>query len=85
MSMEQAKAFIEKMKTDEAFTARVLAVRNVAMRMDLINAEGFDFTGAELRAVVGELTEADLEVVVGGTAVGIDSILADWLDNTTGS
>ena len=42
MSVEQAKAFIEKMNTDEAFRARVLAVEDVAARVELINAEGFD-------------------------------------------
>jgi len=36
MSVEQAKAFVEKMKRDEAFRAKVLAEEDVETRMGLM-------------------------------------------------
>jgi predicted ribosomally synthesized peptide with nif11-like leader len=38
MSAEQAQAFVEKMKSDEAFRARVMAEEDVDARMALIVA-----------------------------------------------
>lgn len=70
MSQEQAKACIEKMKTDEAFRAKVLAVEKVAARMQLINAEGFACSAEEIEAVSAELMDADLARVAGG-GVGV--------------
>lgn len=49
MSLEQAKAFIEKMKSEEAFKERILAVEDVEERMEMIKAEGFDCTKEEIR------------------------------------
>ena len=57
MSAEQAQAFVEKMKTDEAFCARVIAVADVAKRMEMINAEGFDCSAEEIKAVSGSLAD----------------------------
>jgi predicted ribosomally synthesized peptide with nif11-like leader len=42
MSLEQAKALIDKMKSDALFRERVLAIEGVEPRMELINKEGFD-------------------------------------------
>ncbi len=42
MSLDQAKALIEKMKSDVAFSERVLAIEDVAERLNLIKSEGFD-------------------------------------------
>jgi predicted ribosomally synthesized peptide with nif11-like leader len=66
MSAEQAKAFIEKMKSDEAFRARVMAAEDVDARMALITAEGFDCSAAEIGALQ-ELADLDLSAVVGGS------------------
>lgn len=65
MSAEQAKAFVEKMKSDEAFRARVIAEEDVEARMALIVAEGFDCSAEEI-ASLQELGEAELSGVVGG-------------------
>ena len=51
MSTEQAQAFVERMKSDDAFRARVLAEEDVAARMEIIGAEGFDCSAAEIEAV----------------------------------
>ena len=70
MSKEAAQAFIEKMKSDHAFRARVLAEEGVEARMALIGAEGFDCSVAEIGALQ-ELSEADLSgSVTGGEVPG---------------
>jgi len=65
MSEDQAKAFIEKMKSDDAFRARVMAEEDVEARMALIGAEGFDCSAAEIGSL-RELGEAELNEAVGG-------------------
>ena len=70
MSEAAAQAFIEKMKTDEAFRERVMAVEDVDARMALIGAEGFDCSAEEIGALQ-ELSEADLSgSVTGGEVPG---------------
>jgi predicted ribosomally synthesized peptide with nif11-like leader len=48
MSVEQAKAFIEKMKTDEAFREQIMAIETPEGRLKAIGAAGFDCTGDEV-------------------------------------
>ena len=66
MSIDQAKAFIEKMKLDVPFKEHVLAIENVAERFNLIKSEGFDCSEAEITEVAGELSDKDLEAATGG-------------------
>jgi len=68
MSVDQAKAFVEKMKSDEAFRARVMAEEDVEGRMELIVAEGFDCSAEEIGALQ-KLGEAELSGAVGGGGV----------------
>ena len=65
MSKEAAQAFIEKMKSDEAFRAKVMAEDDVEARLALIGAEGFDCSAEEIGALQ-ELGEAELDGVAGG-------------------
>ena len=65
MSEDQAKAFVEKMKSDEAFRARVMAEEDVETRLVLIGAEGFDCSAEEIGALQ-ELSDAELDGVAGG-------------------
>ena len=65
MSVDQVKAFIEKMKSDEAFRARVMAEEDVEARLALIGAEGFDCSAEEIGALQ-ELGDAELDGVAGG-------------------
>jgi len=44
MSIESAKAYVERMKTDEEFRKKVLACTDAKARMALVKGEGFDFT-----------------------------------------
>jgi len=48
MSVEQAKAFIEKMKTDEAFREKIMAIETPEERLKAIGAAGFECTGEEV-------------------------------------
>jgi predicted ribosomally synthesized peptide with nif11-like leader len=52
MSVEQAKAFIEKMKTDEAFREKVMSIEDAAGRIACIQSEGFECTEEEINEVV---------------------------------
>lgn len=48
MSLEEAKAFIERMTEDEAFRERIIAIDDFDGRMAVITAEGFDCTADEI-------------------------------------
>ncbi len=74
MSIESVKAFLEKMKTDKAFFDKVSACKDAAERMELVKAEGFDFTADELEKVKTELSTEDLEGISGG----ICFMKCDW-------
>jgi predicted ribosomally synthesized peptide with nif11-like leader len=65
VSKEAAQAFIEKMKSDEAFRAKVTAGEDVAAKMAIITGEGFDCSAEEIGAVQ-ELGDAELDGVAGG-------------------
>jgi len=65
MSEDRARAFVEKMKSDDAFRAKVMAEEDVAARMAPIGAEGFDCSAEEIGALQ-ELGEAELDGVAGG-------------------
>jgi predicted ribosomally synthesized peptide with nif11-like leader len=66
MSIESAKAFIERMKTDEDFTKKVIARKDAEKLMVFVKAEGFDCTAEELNEVLlegvsgGELSQTQL-------------------------
>jgi predicted ribosomally synthesized peptide with nif11-like leader len=66
MSVEHARLFIEKMKSDEAFAKRVMAIEDVAERLACIQSEGFDCSEAEIKEVSGELSDEDMDGLVGG-------------------
>ena len=53
MSVEQAKAFIERMKTDEAFREKIMAIETPEERLKAIGAAGFEFTGEEINEARG--------------------------------
>ena len=69
MSADHANAFIEKMKSDEAFRADVMAVADVSARLRFISAQGFDCTAEEIDSLQ-ELRESELNGVVGGDRYG---------------
>ncbi len=66
MSLDQARAFVEKMKSDVAFKERVLAIEDVDARLSCIQSEGFDCSESEIKEVAGELNDEELDLAVGG-------------------
>ena len=70
MSTESAKAFVERVKTDEDFAKRVAEAASREERAEIVKAEGFDFTAEELKELTNELSVEDLEAVAGGSWCG---------------
>jgi predicted ribosomally synthesized peptide with nif11-like leader len=67
MSIESAKAYVERLKTDKGFATAAEAVKTEEQAWAFIAEQGFDFTSAELEsALPHELSTRELEGVVGG-------------------
>ena len=67
MSLESAKAFIDRMKTDTQFAKKVAECTDDAARQALVQGAGYSFTPEEIRSVAGGLGDDVLAAVVGGT------------------
>ncbi len=67
MSIESAKAFIERMKTDEDFRKEITNCKDADDRMKLAEENGFTFTNDEIKSQTGILSDKELEDVAGGT------------------
>lgn len=65
MSVESAKAFIEKVKNDEEFAKKVIECKDAEGRMTLAKDAGFNFTAEEIKELGGELSDSELDVVAG--------------------
>ncbi len=66
MSIDSAKAFIEKLKTDEKFARQVKACRDKKERLALALDAGVVFTPGDMVRAVHQLADDDLEMVSGG-------------------
>ena len=66
MSIESAKSYIERMKTDKEFAEKVMAFKDTEARTAFVKAAGFDFTINEIKEEISELTDNDLEFISGG-------------------
>ncbi len=66
MSIESAKAFIERVQTYEEFRERMKDAADKEARIALVNAEGFDFSEEDIKAVKSELSDDELDAVSGG-------------------
>ena len=71
MSIESAKAFIERMKTDEEFRNSVGEIATAEERMEYVKGAGFDFTKGELDEITDELTDEQLRDSSGGVGYWI--------------
>lgn len=69
MSVESAKVFMEKMKTDQDFAKKVMECKDAEARKALVKAEGFDFSAEELKEVGAELSDSELDAVAGGSCL----------------
>jgi len=66
MSIESARDFMEKYKKDAEMSAKMVGAKNPAEKMAIAKTAGFDFSFEELTRVNEELSEAELDTVVGG-------------------
>ena len=68
MSIESAKAFIEKVNKDQDFKKKLSEFKDGTERMKYAKEKGFDFTPAEIAKLKEEqgLTDAELDAVAGG-------------------
>jgi predicted ribosomally synthesized peptide with nif11-like leader len=69
MSLESAKAFVERMKTDEDFRKKVTECKDNETRRECVKSQGFDFTADDIELVKGELSEEDITAIAGGEKI----------------
>ncbi len=66
MSIESAKACIERIKTDADFAKKIMECKDAEARMTFIKAAGYDFTTEEAIPLVAEIPDDELEAISGG-------------------
>ena len=67
MSIEAAKSFIERMKTDEDFRKKVSECKDNEVRKAFVEKEGYNFTEEDINALRVSLTDDDLQSISAGT------------------
>ncbi len=70
MSIESAKAFVERMKNDEDFRKEVGEKSSPEDWMKFAKESGFDFSKEDIEQVKPELSEDELDKVGGGHCDG---------------
>lgn len=66
MSIESAKAFVERMKSDQEFATKLNKFKTLEELQGFLRQTGYDFTKEEFNQVSGELQDRDLDSVNGG-------------------
>jgi predicted ribosomally synthesized peptide with nif11-like leader len=66
MSIESAKAFLERVENDEDFKNSVGEITTTEERMEFVKKAGFDFTKEEIEKHTSELSDEELDNVAGG-------------------
>lgn len=78
MSIDAAKAFNEKLQSDDALQGKVSAAtsgepaENLANVIEIAAGAGFDFSGEELKAATSELDDDQLDAAAGGLRYKLD-------------
>jgi len=60
MSVEHAKMFVERMKSDGAFGERIIAAKNVGERLSLAKNEGIECSVADVEQLQAVCVDASL-------------------------
>ena len=63
MSIESARAFLDKIRNDLEFKNRVIAAESPAKRHKIIKGAGFDFAREHLDYLVSELTPEERDAL----------------------
>ncbi|MCP4575490.1 MAG: Nif11-like leader peptide family natural product precursor [Deltaproteobacteria bacterium] len=66
MSIEDARAFLKRVKNDEDFRKSVGEITTTEERMEYVKGAGFDFTKQQFDMIKDELSDGELECVSGG-------------------
>ena len=66
MSMESAKSFVEKVKTDAAFAKQCQKAKTADGVVKRAAELGYSFTQGDLQAASTQLSDAELKDVLGG-------------------
>jgi predicted ribosomally synthesized peptide with nif11-like leader len=64
MSIESARAFVEKMRRDLEFKNQILAAESAAKKQEIIKSAGFDFDRMHLDSLVSELTPEERDALM---------------------
>jgi predicted ribosomally synthesized peptide with nif11-like leader len=64
MSIESARAFVEKMRKDSEFKQQIFAAESAAKRKELIKSAGFDFERMHLDSLVSKLTSEERDALM---------------------
>jgi predicted ribosomally synthesized peptide with nif11-like leader len=77
MSVQSAKAFLEKMNLDKAYAQAFSAAKTGNEKMAIAKSAGFEFSLSEINEVLSDfpLSDQDLDAVSGG--VTADTMSAD--------
>ena len=70
MSIESARDFLTKVSKDEEFRKGLGGCKTRAEQQQFAQGAGFEFTGDEVKAAAGELQDADLDLISGGSCCG---------------
>lgn len=70
MSVEQARAFIEKVKNDEQLQNRLVEAQDTESKLEITKKEGYEFSVDDYKEAAEELSDADLEQLAGGKRYG---------------
>ena len=66
MSTEAARAFVERLREDEALRGRMAQAEDDHLRQQLVHTEGYDCTLEEAASHARRLSDAELEQVAAG-------------------
>ena len=64
MSVESARAFVEKMMKDLEFKNQILAAESAAKRHEIVKGAGFDFERIHLDSLVSELSPEERDALM---------------------
>jgi predicted ribosomally synthesized peptide with nif11-like leader len=76
MSIEQAQAFMEKVKNDEDLAKRLYDAQDIESKLEIARQEGFEFDLEEANKAKDELSNEDLDSV----AAGLYGCMCDRVD-----
>lgn len=65
MSVESAKSYVERLKTDEDFAKLVGELKSSEERMAFAKSSGFDFSAEDVKEISSELSDDELDGVAG--------------------